>query len=311
MPTPILILDPLTLRGRELLSSLDRLEDRVGDIAFLHTDLDDEHQIADTAVGPALVPPLAGSDDLDGVDTILVASDGWSSRHEHLLAHLDANPDVALVDLSRLDQLWDRTHPSVGRADEESRQLRVAHPALIATSRVVEVLAPFGALRGSLAAIDPVSVLGREAIELLASQARQRMIGEPVEDRILGHILAFNLVATDNGALQKESAVLLPDVPLAVSHTYAGCFHGNFAHLGLSLPRPLTPADVVDALSQADGVKNSDYPLGLDTVPDRDELLVGPPALSADGVQLALTLMVDGLRIGGALTAIDILDSLL
>jgi aspartate-semialdehyde dehydrogenase len=262
-------------------------------------------------VGPALVPPLAGSDDLDGVDTILVASDGWSSRHEHLLAHLDANPDVALVDLSRLDQLWDRTHPSVGRADEESRQLRVAHPALIATSRVVEVLAPFGALRGSLAAVDPVSVLGREAIELLASQARQRMIGAPVEDRILGHILAFNLVATDNGALQKESAVLLPDVPLAVSHTYAGCFHGNFAHLGLSLPRPLTLTDVVDALSQADGVKNSDYPLGLDTVPDRDELLVGPPALSADGVQLALTLMVDGLRIGGALTAIDILDSLL
>jgi hypothetical protein len=311
LPTPILILDPLTLRGREFLSSLDRLEGRVGDIAFLHTDLDEEHQIADTAAGPALVPPLAEIDDLEGAETILVASDGWSSRHELLLAHLDANPDVALIDLSRLDELRDRTRPSVGRADDTSRRLRVAHPALIAAARVVEVLAPFGALRGSLAAVDPVSAFGRKAIELLASQARQRGIGASVDERILGHILAFNLVAIDNSALQNEAAILLPDVPLAVTHTYAGCFHGNLAFLGLSLLRPLTPADVVDALSQAEGLKTSDYPLGLDTVTDQDDLLVGPPALSADGAQLALNLMVDGLRIGGALTAIDILDSLI
>jgi hypothetical protein len=311
LPTPILILDPLTLRGRELLSCLDRLEGRVGNIDFFHTDLDEEHQIADTAMGPALVPPLVGSEDLDGVETVLVASDGWSSRHEHLLAHLDANPDVALVDLSRLDQLWDRTRPSVGGADAASRQLRVAHPALIAVSRVVEVLAPFGAVRGSLAAVDPVSAFGRHGIELLANQARQRCVGASVDERINGHILAFNIVAIDNSGLQDEAAALLPDVPLVVTCAYSGCFHGHLVHLGLSLPRPLAPAEIPDALSQAEGVQSSDYPLSLDTVPDQDEILVGPPALSADGTQLALTMMIDGLRIGGALTAIEILDSLI
>ena len=129
--------------------------------------------------------------------------------------------------------------------------------------------------------------------------------------RIHGHILAFNVVTNDESALQEEAAVLLPDVPLAVTRAYSGCFHGHLAHLGLSLPGRFTAADITDALSQAEGVELSDSPLSLDTVPDQDELLVAPPVLSPDGTQLALTMMVDGLRIGGALTAIEILDSLI
>ena len=118
MPSKTLILDPLTLRGRELLRCSDRLEGIVGEWDFRHTDLDEEHQIADMAEGPALVPPLDGSDDLVGADVIVVASDGWSSRHEHLLAHLDDRPDTLLLDLRGFDreEALRRAHSTIGRA---------------------------------------------------------------------------------------------------------------------------------------------------------------------------------------------------
>jgi aspartate-semialdehyde dehydrogenase len=40
-------------------------------------------------------------------------------------------------------------------------------------------------------------------------------------------------------------------------------------------------------------------------------VVVTPPSLSPDGTQLALTMVADGLRVGGALTAVEILESLL
>jgi hypothetical protein len=46
-------------------------------------------------------------------------------------------------------------------------------------------------------------------------------------------------------------------------------------------------------------------------VPDRDEVIVTPVTLSPDGTQIALTMMADGLRVGGALTAVEILEALL
>jgi hypothetical protein len=311
VPSKTLILDPLTLRGRELLRCSDRLEGIVGEWDFRHTDLDEEHQIADMAEGPALVPPLDGSDDLVGADVIVVASDGWSSRHEHLLAHLDDRPDTLLLDLRGFENLRDITAPSIGEVSPDSRQLRVAHPALFATSRVAEVLSHLSALRGSLAVVDPASAYGREAIEILARQAAQRVQGAPVDDRVHGHVLAFNAIAVEGDDLQKDASLLLPDLPLAITRTLSGCFHGHLAHLSLSFEHRLEADTVRDALSQADGLVVDSLPLSLDSVTDQDQVLVTPPCLSPDGTQLALTMMADGLRVGGALTAVEILEALL
>ena len=156
MPSKLLILDPLTLRGRELVGAADRLAGLVSAWEFRHTDLEEEHQIADLAEGPALVPPLEGPEVFAEAAVIVVASDGWSSRHDHLMEHLDRFPETALVDMTALENLRDRTSPSVGDLTNGSRQLRIAHPALLATSRVFEVLSPLSALRGSLAVVDPV-----------------------------------------------------------------------------------------------------------------------------------------------------------
>jgi len=311
VPSKTLILDPLTLRGRELLLCSDQLDGIVGEWDFRHTDLDEEHQIADMSAGPALVPPLDGADDFVGADVIVVASDGWSSRHEHLLAHLDNNPGIFLLDLTGLENLRDRTTPSIGDVGPDSRQLRVAHPALFATSRVVEVLSHLSALRGSLAVVDPASTFGREAIEILARQAAQRMQGAQADDRIHGHVLAFNAVAVESDELQEDASLILPDLPLAITRTLSGSFHGHLAHLGLSFEHRVEPEDLRNVLAQAEGIEIESLPISLDSVPDRDHVVVTPPSLSPDGTQLALTMMADGLRVGGALTAVEILERLL
>jgi hypothetical protein len=311
MPSTILILDPLTLKGRELLSCADRLEGIVGEWDFRHTDLDEEHQIADLSAGPALVPPVDRPADLAGADVIVVASDGWSSRHEHLLAHLDSNPDQLLLDLGGFENLRDTTIPSIGEGAAVSRQLRVAHPSLFATARVAEVLSYLGTVRGSLAVVEPVSAFGREGVEILARQAAQRVQGAQVDDRIQGQVLAFNTVAVESDELQEDAGLLLPDLPLAITRTLSGCFHGHLAHLGLSFENRLDTDTVRDALGQADGLVIDSLPISLDSVPDRDQVIVTPPLLSPDGTQLALTMMADGLRVGGALTAVEILESLL
>ena len=310
MPSKTLILDPLTLKGRELLSCGDRLDGIVGEWDYRHTDLDEEHQIADLTSGPALVPPVESADDLEGADVVVVASDGWSSRHDHLLDYLGNHPDAALVDLNGHAQLRDRTIPSIGEVGQ-NRQLRVAHPALFATSRVAEILTHLSALRGSLAVVDPASEFGRDGVEILARQAAQRVQGAHVDEHIHGHVLAFNAIAVDSDELQEDASHLLPDLPLAVTRTLSGCFHGHMAHLALHLDTPLEPDVVRDALEQADGLVIVAAPMTLDSVPDRDEVVVTPPTLSPDGGHLALTMMADGLRVGGALTAVEILEALL
>jgi hypothetical protein len=311
VPSKTLILDPLTLRGRELLLCSDQLDGIVGEWDFRHTDLDEEHQIADMSQGPALVPPLEGLEDFEGADVIVIASDGWSSRHEHLLTYLDNNPETILLDLTGFENLRDRTTPSTGDVGPESRQLRVAHPALFATSRVVEVLSHLGAVSGSLAVVDPASANGREAVEILARQATQRVQGTKIEDRAHGHILAFNSIALESDALQDDASLILPDLPLAVTRTLSSSFHGHLAHLGLSFERRVEPDDVRDVLAQAEGIEIESPPISLDSVPDRNHVVVTPPTLSPDGTQLALTMMADGLRVGGALTAVEILEALI
>jgi len=71
----LLLVDPLTLLGRELLSILTDHPRLCADLKFVHTDENEEYQIAEIGGQAALVPQLASSEDLDGVDAIVLASD--------------------------------------------------------------------------------------------------------------------------------------------------------------------------------------------------------------------------------------------
>jgi hypothetical protein len=281
------------------------------DLEFRHTGADEEHQITEIGGRPALVPPLDSAADLEGFDAVIVTSDAQGSRHDHLIDFIGSEPDAALLDLSRLACLLERTAVSAGGAIGASRHLRVAHPALVAAARVLEVLTHLGRPRGTLAVFDPVSVYGQEAVELLARQGVLRLQGATPAELIYGNVRAFNTLAVDPSLLQEEASQVLPGLPLAISHCLAGMFHGHLAHLGLCFDEPLAPELVQEALLQAEGLEQAELPLGLDTVVDHDRVLVTPFSLSPDGRQVAVTMMIDGLRVGGALTGLEILQDLL
>ncbi len=310
-PAKILVLDPLTLLGREFTDSAGSLPQSVPEMEFRHTLIEDEHEIVELGGGPALVPPLNDPDELDGFDAVFVTSEELGSRHDHLLAWMDQRPGSALIDLSRLEPLLDRTAPSDGSISGETRHLRVANPAIVAAARVIRLLEPLDVLGGTLAVLEPVSAHGRDAIELLARQAGHRMQGAKVTELIYDQVRAFNEIVVDSGDLQEEAAHVLPKFPLAVTRTLTGVFHGHVAYLGLNFAHPVERDEFDHVFAHTEEVEMAVTPLRLDLIPDNDKPLLAPPVLSLDGTQAAMTLMMDGLRVGGALTAIDILQNLI
>lgn len=312
MSSKILIVDPLTLIGRELTRCLDGAPDLAFEIDYRHTAMDDEVQITELGAQPALVPPLEGPEDIADAGIIVVTTDTETERTRHLEDLLVRHPEIRLVDVSRLSGLAELTTPATGATAVGSGRshLRVAHPALVATASVLAAIRPFEPIRGSVAAAEPVSGFGREALEVLVEQAGRRMQGGAADRPIDGHVLAFNQVAVDADALTEEAADLIPDVPLAVTRTLTGCFHGHVAHLSIELAEPVDDPELREAFATATDIIIGEPPISLEVVPDRDHALLTPPQLSPDRRLVAFTAMVDGLRVGGALTAVDILRAL-
>lgn len=312
MASKILIVDPLTLIGREFLRCLEDAPELAADVDYRHTSIDDEYQITELGAAPALVPPLDGPDEIADAAIVVITSDLETERAGHLEDLLIRHPELTVVDVSRLPSLAELTMPATGSTPmtTDRRHFRVAHPALVAASSVLTALRSFNPVRGSVAAVDPVSSFGRDALEILVHQAGRRAQGGNPDQSIDGHILAFNQVAVDADAFTEEAADLIPEIPLAATRTLSGSFHGNVAHLSIELAEPVDDPDLREAFDAAPDIIVGETPISLEVVPDRDHSLLAPPQLSPDRRLVAITAMVDGLRIGGALTAVEILRSL-
>lgn len=312
MASKILITDPLTLVGREFIRCLEDAPDLAVDVDYRHTSTDDEHQIAELGAKPALVPPLDDPAEIAGFGIVVVTSDSETERTGHLENLLIRHPEVTLVDVSRLPRLAELTIPAIGETvgTTDRWHLRVAHPALVAAAKVLIALRPLEPIRGSVAAVEPVSIFGREALETLVHQAGRRMQGGEPDHPIGGHVLAFNQVAVDSDALTEEAAELIPGTPLAVTRTLTGSFHGHVAHITIELAEPVDDPELRDAFDAADDIVIGEPPISLEVVPDRDHVLLAPPQLSPDRQIVSVTAMMDGLRLGGALTAVEILRAM-
>jgi aspartate-semialdehyde dehydrogenase len=308
----ILIVDPLTLVGRELLHLLQSDPEFSPKVSFTHTQADDEHQVAELAGEPSLVAPIAGPENLASADAVLIASADATPRLDQVAEFIADNPAVPVIVIGRPSGLWERTRPAAAaRPSWDSVHVRVAHPALTTLSIVIDALAGFGPSWATVAAVEPVSSRHQGDIECLARQAAQRLQGVPVEELIDGHVLAFNFVASHPDELAEEATLLFPDLSLTVTRALSGCFHGHAAHLGIGFEEPVGEAEVVDALDTDPRIAEPGLPLGLDSRAETDQVALTPPVLSPDGRLISLTAMVDGLRIGGALTALDILRSMI
>lgn len=310
----ILIVDPLTLLGRETLHLLAVDPFLSADVGYVHTGEDDEHQIAELAGEPALVPPLDAPDQLADAGAVLVASGVATPRLGNLLEFADTNPSTPVVVMGRVPVEWDRMPPAAGAVPEGTpRHVRVAHPALVMLWTLTNCLRYLGPAWATLAALDPVSAGGAEDVERLARQGAQRLQGADVaaSDLIGDQVLAFNLVAADDEELNRDASELLPDLEVAATRAATGCFHGNAAQIGIGFDSTIEEHEVLAALRDDERFAEPDLPLSLDAMTESDVIGLGLPRLSRGGQALSVTAFADGLRIGGARTGLEILRSLL
>ncbi len=309
----VTLVDPLTLLGRELLSLLP--ESSIGsDIACVHTTSDDEHQIGEIGGEALLIPPLDSRDDLAGTSILVVCSDLPGERFRHVVDFVTDSPDVAVIDLARVDALAALTTPvaDLPLPDTWPHRLRLAHPAVIAAATILRPLAHLRPRRLALAAFDPASSFGLKAFEAVARQAAARLQGASVDDddRVGGEVLAFNLVVRDPSDLLDEAAIVLGDVATTATLGLSGCFHGHFATLDITLDHSVDEVMLGELWSTEPDLQLGDLPARLDTVVGNDRVILTPPVVAAHGTSFTVTALLDGLRIGGAVTGLRLLEAL-
>lgn len=301
MPRMMLV-DPLTLLGRELLAYLAVATARPT-LEFRHTDDDDEHQVAEIGGEPALVPPLGGPDELAGHDVVVIASLDVRDRTDHMVRFLEGGAGGALVvDMGGCDALRPLTRPALrtDAGDDADRLLRVAHPALVAVERLHRAFEPFGVAGGSVAAVEPVSTRGTEGIEALAHQAAARLQGNQPSVLVEDLVLAFNHVPVDASDLERDAGLLFPGLDLAITRALSGLFHGHVTAVALELETPISPSDALQALVDSGSLASTDLRTPLDRIVDTDQVAVSPPSLSASGRRVAVVASADGLRVAAA-----------
>lgn len=304
------ILDPLTLMGRALATEIQR---RFPDaeLGFFHTLDDEEHEVTPIAGHAALVPPLSGSTCLSEWDVVLLAADRTSPRLKVLEQALEDDPTLVFIDASSLSHYRHITSPALDAHTMTSGvRLRPAHPSIVVAGAVVQALAAFEPTAMTISAVDPVSIFGKDAVLSLAHQASQRLQGEDVTETIDQQVAAFNMTAHSGVDLAKEASQLFPKLEVVATRTAGGCFHGHLTLLSLAFGSAVSLDVVIEALEDAPSLSLADFPLNLDGVSDRDGIWLTTPETSPSGRTLAFQAMVDGTRIGGAVTVATILQGL-
>jgi len=312
MPALTLI-DSGSLIGRELLLMLSRLPGPSWEPRFFHTADDDEHQIVKFGDASALAPPLTSASDLEGSSAVVTLGDWDSDRLDHLEDFLDAAPETVLVDAGRIERLWDRTAP-LHRAPGDRPSppwCRVAHPGVTVVATAVQPLEGLAPLSVAAAVVEPASSFGQAGVDGLARQVTERMSGKEVSVSVAGEVLAFNTVALPAGPLVEELAHVLGGLSASIARCVSGCFHGHQVHIGITFSEPVDGSDVLAAWQAEPRLAVMEDQLRLNEVMDGDVVLLGPPQVSPDGLVVTTTAMADGLRIGGALTTLEILQALL
>jgi hypothetical protein len=306
----IAILDPLTLTGRELTSEIDRAFPEA-DVHLFHSEDDDEHQIASTGDQPALTPPLNESGDLAEFDVVILAADRAGLRLKALESALESIPELIFIDASPLGLYRHLTFPALGEDGvSPGARLRPAHPSIAVAHAVLRVLDSFGPETMTIAAIEPVSIFGKEGITTLAHQAGQRLQGEKVTRTIDDQIAAFNMTAQPGADLTGDAARLFPELEVVATRTSGGCFHGHVTLLGVTVTDCISRDEAVESLTSIPGAILAEFPMSLGDDDGRGVIRISLPEISLGGHMLSIQAMVDGTQVGGAKTVVSLLEKL-
>lgn len=307
----ICLLEPLSLVGRELLQLMEERELQPQRIVSFHLGDDEEHQVAEIGGEPAVVPPLDSPDQVPDGLPIVIAAPPEATRRGVLADLLAERAEQPVLDVARTGLVEDPLLAGAPPGKLWPPRAAVASPGATVVAQLAAPLAELG-LEALTAVVEvPASASGREAVEALARQAAARLQGLPAEEDGGGAALAFDIAMAADAATAEEVARLLPGIESAVSDVYTGIFHGWVVHLSLRFESRVHADRILGRWEASGTVQQDGENLRLSGVVESDRIHIGPVRLSGAGRQVVVTAAADGLRVGGAATALEILPALI
>ena len=307
----ICLLEPTSLLGRELLQVMEERRMQPRTVLGFHLGAGEEQQVAEILGEPALVGPLEEPEQVPEGSVLLIAGKPSEARRSVLQALLAGRPHQPVLDLVGTGLVEGPV--LAGAPGEPLRPPRavVASPGAAVIAGLVRPLLGLGVESVWAVAEVPASASGAGAVEALAGQAAARLQGLPPEEAPGAPVLAFDLVPGEPGRTAAHAQALLPGVEIAACEVRAGTFHGWIVHLGLRFAGPVPPGRLLELWTEAGTVSHDGDRFRLSGVVESEQIHVGPLAVSEPGRQVVVTAAADGLRVGGAATALEILDTLI
>lgn len=308
---PICLIEPLSLIGRELLQLLDEQGFTPERVHALHVGEEDEHQVADIGGEPALVAPLTETEQVPEGHLVLIAGVPSPLRRPILRAVIEERTDQPILDLSGSGLIKEPVFSGPPTGKLWPPRAAVASPGSTIVAQLAGPLVGLGLEAVSAVVEVPASARGREAVEALAQNAAARLQGMPADGGPEDGLVAFDLTAGKVGRSPEEVALLLPGVETAIAEVRTGVFHGWAVHLGLRFSDRVHPDRIIGLWDASDAVDRFESGLFLSRVVETDRIHTGPLTMSSGGRQVTVSAAADGLRVGGAATALEILPALI
>ena len=276
----------------------------------------------------------ATADAFDGVDIALFSAGGDTSK---ALAPQAAERGATVIDNSsawRMDPKVPLVVSQVNPDDLERHEGIIANPNC-STMQLVPVLMALrdavGLERVVVDTYQAVSGTGGKAIKELQAQVEAYVGGQPLENSIYPHQIAFNAlpqvdVFLDNGYTKEEWKVVtesrkilhLPDLRISSTAVRIPVFVAHSEAVHVETREPITPDRARTLFAAVPGVivqddpATSTYPLATHAA-GSDEVFVGrvrqDPSI-ADGRGLAFWVVSDNLRKGAATNAVQLAEIL-
>lgn len=304
--TQIAILHPMTLLGKEVQLILGDRPELWNDIRLVSISDHDVGRL--TGVGQvASVVVEATPDDLAGVDVLFACGDpeddrpfldGLSPGALGILLSPETEPGAAPSVISGINS----------EAADAGGVFLSPHPGAILLAHLLRPLSHFGLTEVTATIIQPVSIHGSKALDVLLDNTRDvfSMKGETSE--LFDRQIAFNVLParTPGRHVSAEvTEVLGLDVPVSAQILQGAVFHSMSVSLHVELSADAE--EVRDALADSPYVEIFESPdiLGPIDASTESEVLVGHVTQDRPG-SLWIWATMDNLTRGGALNAVEI-----
>jgi aspartate-semialdehyde dehydrogenase len=305
----IAIVHPMSLLGKELRETLERLPAVGGDVRLLSNREDEIGTLTEVAGAAAMVTRYE-PEKLQGVAIAFLG--GTMEDNRPILAGLP--PETTAVLLSFDATAADGQAVVAGVNDEAAAGHRVLlspHPGVVLLAHLLDALRELKVEEAVATLIQPASMRDDAGLEELFEQTRQIVaMTRRSPTPVFGAQLSFNLLPVPLPAdpLTGQLQAVLPGMPLALQILQGGVFHSVSASLYVRCAGSPTLQAIRKALADHPHLEAADRPkhLGPIDAAASDKVIYGNVRKDEAGGGFWLWAVMDNLTRGGALNALEI-----